>query len=283
MAHTAEEIFGQWSDRATKELGVQERSVPPLLRTRRKVGSLQTQAKKDVAAFDPDCGVGPVQVAALGLLHEKLLAAKPVRGQKKPTATPLDPPKELLDRAEHRVMANRSVAATKLGEASDLAIALGFRTPVEKTATALEEALKSQKRVMLQKGADGHDLPNATANRALLKGVGLTPGFLTRKLDPILAELAPYLNLRLPTQALETNTHLCWTAVVAARDFFEAAELSFQTARHVKKYRDRQPRSQAGRFAKKKEKKAGTPRTRKKKDAPPPPPPPPGTGSDPQP
>ena len=159
-------------------------------------------------------------------------------------------PAELVDRAFHRISATRSVAADKLGEANKLTIDLGFHAPVEETASAVSAELARQKLVLHQKDEHGVELPAAKINLAAFKTIGLSDGYIKRKIDPLLKELAPFQTALPTTTTFESLLLWIRTTVVAAKDSLTVADRVFDDPDRVLKYRNAQPVSQAGRFTK---------------------------------
>ena len=246
---TAESIVADW--RAKGKVKAQTlTNFPGRVRSLRKLNTLQGLAETDKEELFAR-GTTQAHLGALGLVRDegRTLVPKPQQEKKAEEKLPATPP-DLLSRAEQRVMGTRSVAASRLGEANPLTDALGFKTPVAKTARALSDSLSEQRLIILQTDAAGNDLPNADANRARLNDAGFDAAYVDQMIAPLLIELAPFVGL---TPDVEGQSVMEWEcmAMVAAEYFYLQAELALQSTARVAKYHAAQPQMKAGRFKKK--------------------------------
>lgn len=253
MTQTAAEMVQGWKDAAEREIRDGKVARAGAKRTALKLRALTTLLESDLATMMAEekgepFAASPVHVDALRLLLAQ--RPPPQKQQKQQTAEALpQAPEELLGRCYNRVMSTRSIAATAFGEAHDLPLALGFRRAIEQTPVTLADELAKQRLVVLQKDA-ARDPKTTAAHRVLLDKAGINEGYVKRKIDPLVTELAPYLRLK-PVPAVILSLPL-WerTAIVAASAMLVIAERVLDDSKRVSSYRNAQPLSQAGRFTK---------------------------------
>lgn len=256
MAQTAETIVNRWEKTAETQLQDGRVARAGSKRTLTKLLAMTRLVKTDLGTFiEEEKGeahaLSPVHLEALALLAASRPAPQRVQQKLAKAAAPPTAPEDLLKRGFHRTAATRAVAATQIGEADPLTLALGFHTPVEQSQEAISKELARQRLVILQKDERGRDFDGAVPNRAKLGKAGLTEGYAKRKIDPLLAEFAPFLAVQAPALAPIESLAL-WerTVIVAASEFLVAAERVIDDPARVVKYRSAQPLSQAGRFTK---------------------------------
>ena len=250
---TAGTVLADWKAQGAT-LYETQKTFPSKATAVRRLGSIEILLRKDKALFLRR-GTTQAQLDALSLLRAEGLALQPMQRQEKKEVKQLPQPSAgLIDRAVQRVTASASVAAGRLGPASLLTTALGFNDVIVRTAPKLTEALTSQRLVILQQDAQGHDLPDAVANRALLTAAGLDGPYVDDMIAPLLIELAPFAGV-VPDPALHSVMEWECSAMVAAKYFGEQAALSLQSPRRIGKYQAAQPLSQIGRFARLRRKK----------------------------